>query len=148
MAVRLGMRSLAEPPAPDGASIADTVREQNQGSFTLGVTPTSALELANVGATLACGGMWCPPTPDRVGHRRRRRSPVPVSEQPCEQAVDPALADTLMTGLTKDDQPGGTSAAAATPSGWNRPMAGKTGTTQSNKSAAFLGFTHAVRPAR
>ncbi|WP_433032715.1 penicillin-binding protein [Actinomycetospora sp. CA-053990] len=139
MAVRLGMRSLAEP-GPDGVSIADTVREQNQGSFTLGVTPTSVLELANSGATLASGGMYCPPTPiesvtDASG------SPVPVSEQPCEQVVDPALADTLMSGLAKDDQPGGTSNAAATSQGWNRPMAGKTGTTQQNKSAAFLGFT-------
>ena len=45
-----------------------------------------------------------------------------------------------MTGLSKDDQPGGTSAAAAAANGWNRPMAGKTGTTQNNRSAAFLGF--------
>jgi len=139
MAVRLGMRSLAEPD-PDGVSIADTVREQNQGSFTLGVTPTSVLELANVGATIASSGMYCPPTPiesitDASG------APVPLSEQPCEQVVDPALADTLMTGLSKDDQPGGTAAAAASSQGWNRPMAGKTGTTQQNKSAAFLGFT-------
>ena len=88
MAVRLGMRSLAEPQGPGGPSIAETVRDQNQGSFTLGVTPTSPLELANVGATLASGGTWCPPTPiesvtDASG------APVPVSEQPCEQVVDP-----------------------------------------------------------
>jgi membrane peptidoglycan carboxypeptidase len=139
MAVRLGMRSLAEPGA-NGVSIADTVREQNQGSFTLGVTPTSPLELANVGATLASGGMYCPPTPiesitDASGN------PVPVAEQPCEQVVDPALASTLMTGLSKDDQPGGTSANAAAQVGWNRPLAAKTGTTQQNKSAAFVGFT-------
>ena len=140
MAVRLGMRSLAEPQGTGGASIAEVVREQNQGSFTLGVTPTSPLELANVGATLASGGTWCPPTPieavtDASGAR------VAVPEQPCEQVVDPALADTLMNGMSKDDQPGGTSAAAAGANGWNRPMSGKTGTTQQNKSAAFLGFT-------
>ncbi|GLZ49298.1 putative bifunctional membrane-associated penicillin-binding protein PonA2/glycosyl transferase [Actinomycetospora sp. NBRC 106375] len=139
MAVRLGMRSLADP-GTNGVSIADTVREQNQGSFTLGVTPTSPLELANVGATLGSSGMWCPPSPiesitDQSG------APVPVAEQPCEQVVDPALADTLMNGLGKDDQPGGTSATAAAANGWNRPMSGKTGTTQQNKSAAFVGFT-------
>jgi membrane peptidoglycan carboxypeptidase len=140
MAVRLGMRSLAEPQGPGGPSIADTVRDQNQGSFTLGVTPTSPLELANVGATLASGGTWCPPTPieavtDNSGAR------VTISEQPCEQVVDPGLANTLMTGMSKDDQPGGTSATAAAANGWNRPMSGKTGTTQNNRSAAFLGFT-------
>ena len=140
MAVKLGMRSLAEPTAGGGESIAETVKAQNQGSFTLGVTPTSVLELANVGATLASGGTYCPPTPieavtDASG------SAVPISEQPCEQVVPPGLADTLMTGLSKDDQAGGTSAAAASGSGWTRPMAGKTGTTQQNKSAAFLGAT-------
>ncbi|PVZ09411.1 transglycosylase domain-containing protein [Actinomycetospora cinnamomea] len=138
MAVKLGLRSLADP-GPNGVSIADTAREQNQGSFTLGVTPTSTLELANVGATLASSGMWCPPTPiesitDASG------APVPLSEQPCEQVVDPALADTLMTGLSKDDQPGGTAYNAASANGWNRPLSGKTGTTQNNRSAAFVGF--------
>jgi membrane peptidoglycan carboxypeptidase len=41
--------------------------------------------------------------------------------------------------LSKDDQPGGTSAAAAAQVGWNRPVAAKTGTTQQHKSAAFIG---------
>lgn len=143
MAVKLGMRSLAESQGAGGKSIAETAKEQNQGSFTLGVTPTSVLELSNVGATLGSHGRWCPPTPilamtDSSGH------PVPVSEQPCEQVVPPTLADTLMTGLSKDDQPGGTSSGAAAENGWTRPMSGKTGTTQENKSAAFLGFTPGV----
>jgi membrane peptidoglycan carboxypeptidase len=63
MAVRLGMRSLAESPGPGQPSIADTVTAQNQASFTLGAAPTSSLELANVGATLASHGVWCPPSP-------------------------------------------------------------------------------------
>ena len=131
-------------PGPDGSSIADTAREQNQGSFTLGVTPTSPLELANVGATLASSGMWCPPTPiesitDSSG------APVPVVEQPCEQVVDPALADTLMTGLSKDDQPGGTAAAAAAANGWNRPLSGKTGTTPEQPVGRLPRLQHAVR---
>jgi membrane peptidoglycan carboxypeptidase len=143
MAVKLGMRSLAEPTANGGPSIAETAKAQNQGSFTLGVTPTSVLELANVGATLGSAGKYCPPTPlrsitDAAGQ------PVPVPEEPCEQVVNPGLANTLMTGMSKDDQPGGTSAAAAGENGWARPMAGKTGTTQQNKSAAFLGFTTQV----
>ncbi len=143
MAVKLGMRSLAEPTSGDGPSIAETAKAQNQGSFTLGVTPTSPLELANVGATLGSAGMYCPPTPiesvtDPAG------KPVSISEQPCQQVVDPRLANTLMNGMSKDDQPGGTSAEAAGASGWNRPLAGKTGTTQQNKSAAFLGFTNGI----
>ncbi|GAA4772710.1 transglycosylase/D,D-transpeptidase PonA2 [Actinomycetospora chlora] len=146
MAVRLGMRSLAESPGPGQPSIADTVRAQNQASFTLGVAPTSSLELANVGATLASHGVWCPPNPvtsvtDASG------APVTVNNAACEQAVPGPLADTEMTGLSKDDQPGGTSANAAAAAGWNRPTAAKTGTTQTSESGAFVAATPAVSAA-
>ncbi|MDN5858811.1 MAG: penicillin-binding protein, partial [Pseudonocardia sp.] len=70
MAVKLGMRSLAtttfvDPRTgqPTDRSIAEVTKAQKQASFTLGVSPTSVLELANVGATLASSGMWCPPSP-------------------------------------------------------------------------------------
>ncbi|NMI01037.1 penicillin-binding protein [Pseudonocardia sp. K10HN5] len=142
MAERLGMTSLATTPSgrAGSPSVADVARSQNQMSFTLGVSPTSDLELANVAATLASHGMWCPPSPvesvtDRTG------APVTVTQPPCRQVLDPAIADTLMNGLSKDEQPGGTSAAAAASMGWNRPIAAKTGTTNDYKSAAFVGAT-------
>jgi len=108
-------------------------------SFTLSPAPLSTLELANVGATLMSGGMWCPPTPlaevlDRNGKK------VNYSEQPCEQAVSKGLANTLVTGMSKDDT-SGTAAGAARMFNWNRPMLGKTGTTQQSKSAGFVGAT-------
>ena len=43
--------------------------------------------------------------------------PVPVTEAPCDQAVEPGLANTLLTALSKDDQPGGTAAGAAAAGG-------------------------------
>jgi membrane peptidoglycan carboxypeptidase len=143
MSQRLGVTSLATTPAddkPGSPSIADVARSHQQASFTLGVSPTSSLELANVAATLASHGTWCPPSPiesvtDRVG------APVTLSRAPCRQALDPAIADTLMSGLGKDDRAGGTSATAASSEGWERPVAAKTGTTQEHKSAAFLGAT-------
>jgi membrane peptidoglycan carboxypeptidase len=146
MAVRLGMKSLATTPFidPDSGrrtdrSIAEVTKAQRQASFTLGVSPTSVLELANVGATLASGGRWCPPSPiESVTDANGQ--PVSVTEAPCIQAVEPGLANTLLTALSKDDVPGGTSAAAAAQAGWNRPVAGKTGTTQQHKSAAFVGI--------
>jgi membrane peptidoglycan carboxypeptidase len=39
------------------------------------------------------------------------------------------------------DSTAGTSAGAAAKARWNRPMLGKTGTTQQSQSAAFLGAT-------
>ncbi len=136
MAQRLGLTSLAA----GSPSIADVARAQKQASFTLGVSPTSDVELANVAATIASHGIWCPPSPiasvtDRDG------APVALAEPACRRAVDPGLADTLMNGLSRDAVPGGTSAAAAASSGWDRPIAAKTGTTQRYQSAAFVGAT-------
>lgn len=110
------------------------------GAFTLGVSPLSGLELANVGATIMSGGVWCPPTPlasvtDRDG------KPVPVKEAACEQVVPEGLANTLAFGMSRDSQPGGTSFGAASGARWNRPVIGKTGTTQSNGAGSYLGAT-------
>ena len=144
MSVRLGMRSLATTPFTDPGSgqrtdrsIAEVTKAQKLASFTLGTTPTSVLELANVGATLYSQGKWCPPTPvDSITDPAGK--PVPITEEACTQAVDPGLANTLVNGLGKDDI-SGTSAGAAKQAGWNRPMMGKTGTTQQHKSATFVG---------
>ncbi|ANN21508.1 penicillin-binding protein [Amycolatopsis orientalis] len=109
-------------------------------SFTLGPAPLSGLELANVGATIMSGGVWCPPTP-LTGVTDRDGKPVPVKESPCEQVVPEGLANTLAVGMSKDSSPGGTSFAAANGVRWNRPVMGKTGTTQSNGSGTYLGAT-------
>ncbi|MFF5991134.1 transglycosylase domain-containing protein [Prauserella flavalba] len=157
MASKLGLRktmasnaATGGPPDPNAESqevrlsqtqfFGPSERSPGKGSFTLGVSPTSGLELANVAATLMSGGVWCPPTP--IGEiTDRSGKPVPIKEEPCEQAVPEGLANTMVVGLSKDDLPGGTAAAAAQGVGWNRPMIGKTGTTQNNGSAAFIGAT-------
>ncbi|WP_152547080.1 transglycosylase domain-containing protein [Amycolatopsis orientalis] len=110
------------------------------GAFTLGVSPLSGLELANVGATIMSGGVWCPPTP-LAGVTDRDGKPVPVKEAACEQVVPEGLANTLAVGMSKDSQPGGTSFGAANAVRWNRPVIGKTGTTQSNGAGSYLGAT-------
>lgn len=145
MAVRLGMRSLATERFIDpntgqetDRSIAEVTKAQQQASFTLGVSPTSVLELSNVGATLAADGVWCPPSPIEA-ITGPEGEPVPLTEAPCEQVIEPGLADAMMNALSRDDLPGGTAARAAAEAAWNRPMAGKTGTTQANRSASFLG---------
>lgn len=142
MSVRLGLRSYAENgSAPNGQSVQDFAIDNNQGSFTLGPDAVNALELSNVGATLSSGGTWCPPSPiDSITDANGK--PVGLTELPCEQAVPEGLASTLATAMGKDDQPNGTSANAASAAGWSLPLAGKTGTTETHRSSAFLGFTN------
>lgn len=142
MAVRLGLRSYDNKgTGPGGDSIAEYVKKSNLGSFTLGPTTVNPLELSNVGATLASGGVWCPPSPiEQITDRNGK--PVELAEPECEQVVEPGLADTLSVAMSKDAKGAGTAADAAGSAGWNLPVSGKTGTTEANRSSAFLGFTN------
>src|SRR5258705_350137 len=92
MAVKLGLRSYALPGTArdydpqSNESLADFVKRQNLGSFTLGPIEVNPLELSNVAATLASGGTWCPPNPsDKVVDRTGKD--VAVNTQTCEQVV-------------------------------------------------------------
>jgi membrane peptidoglycan carboxypeptidase len=147
MAVRLGLRSYALPGTAraydpeSNESLADFIKRQNIGSFTLGPFELNALELANVAATLASGGVWCPPNPiDKIIDRHGKE--VSFASEPCDQAVPEGLANTFANALSKDDKPPGTAAGAAASVGWDLPMSGKTGTTESHRSAGFVGFTN------
>ncbi|MCZ4652998.1 penicillin-binding protein [Gordonia amicalis] len=161
MAVRLGLRSYTVPGSSGYGekSMAQYVKDGNFGSFTLGPLPLNGLELANVAATLASGGVWCPPNPikaisrvkrDQYGNPvigpdgQRALTSVPFNAPGCEQVVDKGLADTLANALSKDDQGGGTAAGAAGSAGWTLPMSGKTGTTEAHRSSAFVGFTNQI----
>src|SRR6185436_17650982 len=152
MAVRLGMRSYATPATAraydpgSNESLADFIKRQNIGSFTLGPFELNALELSNVAATLASGGTWCPPNPiDKVFDRRGNE--VSVTTETCEQVVPEGLANTLANAMSHDDQGSGTAAGSAGAAGWNLPMSGKTGTTEAHRSSAFLGFTNTLAAA-
>jgi membrane peptidoglycan carboxypeptidase len=147
MAIKLGLRSYADAGTardydPDSnESLADFIKRQNIGSFTLGPFELNALELSNVAATLASGGVWCPPNPidklvDRDGNE------VAVTAETCDQVVPQGLADTLANAMSKDSQAGGTASGSAGAAGWNLPMSGKTGTTEAHRSSGFVGFTN------
>ncbi|UYP19322.1 transglycosylase domain-containing protein [Rhodococcus sp. Z13] len=143
MSVRLGLRSYLQPRTSGfgDQSMADMQKDQHLGSYTLGPTWVNALELSNVAATLASHGKWCPPSPIE-GVFDREGKPVPITQQACEQVVEPGLADTLAVAMSKDTAAGGTASGAAGMTGWNLPVAAKTGTTESHMSSAFLGFTN------
>ena len=146
MAVKLGLRSYADPGTAraydpnNNESLADFIKRQNIGSFTLGPFEVNPLELANVAATLASGGMWCPPDPIEAIYDRRGNE-ISVNAESCEQVVPEGLANTLSFALGRDTITG-TAAPAANSTGWSLPMSGKTGTTEAHRSAGFLGYTN------
>lgn len=139
LAVKLGLRSYADPGSFDGeTSVQDAVSDSNMGSFVLGPLAVDPLELANVSASLADHGRWCEPVPVLKVTDRDGRDVTPETED-CEQVLDKKVADALSNGMG-GDAGDGTAADAARSSGWSGPVSAKTGTTESNLSAAFLGF--------
>ena len=146
MAVKLGMRSYGLPGTAraydpqSNESLADYIKRLNLGSFTLGPIELNALELSNVAATLASGGVWCPPSPiDKIYDRHGNE--VSVTTDTCDQVVPEGLANTLSVAMGKDHT-SGTAAGAAGSAGWSLPMSGKTGTTEAHRSSGFVGFTN------
>lgn len=139
-AVKMGLRSYAEPGSySEGVSVQDEVKNSRMGSFVLGPTAVNGVELSNVGATISSGGMWCEPSPvesvtDSDGNA------VDYEKTSCDQAMDEGVAHALAQGMSQDTD-NGTAAGAANQYNWTSPLAAKTGTTESNQSAAFLGFS-------
>ncbi len=158
MAVAMGMKGYTlnagdvDQAFTDSTSTyAQELVSQKVVSFTLGVTPVSPVELANVGATLASDGVWCPPTPingivDRNGKVVSIKAPQACSYIVAgQQQESQNLARTLSQAMGDDiTAPNGTADQSAKAAGWNLTQgtaAGKTGTTGDYKSSAFLGFT-------
>jgi membrane peptidoglycan carboxypeptidase len=137
MAQRMGL-NLPEDRAKD-------VIDGRQASFTLGPIETSPLYLASAYSTLAAGGTQCDPTPveeilDRSGKPLTRDdgSPVVGDDNCTPDAIPAGVANTLSRALIDDvASPLGTATRANIP---GHQIAGKTGTSQSRFSAAFVGF--------
>lgn len=146
LAVRLGLRSYQDENSfGDGRSVATAAKDGNMGSFTLGPLAVNALELSNVGATLASGGRWCEPNPIK-SVKDKRGQEVYIDRPACEQAIDPEIAAALANGMSQDAVTG-TASKSASAYGWTAPVAAKTGTTESHQSSAFLGFTRGMAAA-
>jgi len=153
MAERLGLRWRSETDR----MMATPERARGWGSFTLGVADTTPLEMANAYAVAAADGVYCEPIPvlainhpdgtpvtytDKDGTIRNAADPR------CHQEVSPQTARTTtdaarcVTGYGAAGSPcGGWSTAPGVYGQVGRPVAGKTGTTDDNRTAWFVGFT-------
>ncbi len=148
MAERLGLRWRTDIDR----MLATPEHASGWGAFTLGVSDVTPVEMANVFATLAAEGNYCEPLPvrsikNRDGADATYKGKV-IAAPRCHRAVsrDVARAATDAARCVT-----GYGAARGDCGGWGtsemvygtlrRPVAGKSGTTDSNKTAWFCGFT-------
>jgi membrane peptidoglycan carboxypeptidase len=153
LAEQLGLRWRTdvdrEHAAPD--------RAHKWGAFTLGVSDATPLEMANAYAAVAADGRYCEAIPVNSIMNRDGTPAVyktaggverEVAKPRCRQVVsaDAARAATDAARCPTGDTParggcGGWSTADSVRHTVGRPVAGKTGTTDSTRSAWFAGYT-------
>jgi membrane peptidoglycan carboxypeptidase len=116
------------------------------GSFTLGVSSTTPLDLANAYATLAAEGKYCEPTPVQE-IRGQDGKKLDVANPRCNQAVSVEVARAAIDAArcpvgdgSSTTKCNGTT-ARPTRGIVDRPVAGKTGTTDHDKTASLVAMT-------
>ena len=147
MAQRLGISLSAPADAKMAATSADT-----WGSFTLGVVDTTPLELASAYATVAADGRYCAPVPvGAITDADQRPVAVPSA---CRQVLDVevarAAADAARCPVGQQSRYGRCNGGTAEQVGaifGDRDVAGKTGSTEDNRTETFVGFTPAAAAA-
>jgi membrane peptidoglycan carboxypeptidase len=105
------------------------------GSFTLGVNEVSPLAMTAAYATFAARGLHCPPQAV-TEVLDAENNPIELTQEPCTQAIDQGIADTVnsvLQGVVNN----GTGRGASI----GRPAAGKTGSTNGSRAAWFAGYT-------
>ncbi|GAA0530666.1 transglycosylase domain-containing protein [Paractinoplanes ferrugineus] len=148
MAERLGLRWRTDVDR----KLATPEHAAGWGAFTLGVSDATPIEMANVFATLAAEGNYCEPLPvksirNRDGTDTKFQGKV-VAAPRCHRVVS---VDVARAATDAARCPTGYGSARGSCNGWGtspmvyatmkRPVAGKSGTTDSNKTAWFCGFT-------
>ncbi|MEW2476097.1 transglycosylase domain-containing protein [Micromonospora gifhornensis] len=125
----------------------DKTAANQWGAFTLGVTDTTPLELANAYATLAADGKYCEPTPVQE-IRDLNGNKLDVANPRCEKRISTEVARAAVDAArcpvgdnSSTSKCGGSRTAANGRWIVGKPIAGKSGTTDAEKSASLVAMT-------
>ncbi|MGK5685264.1 transglycosylase domain-containing protein [Actinoplanes sp. URMC 104] len=113
------------------------------GAFTLGVTSSTPLDIANAYATLAGDGMYCAPTPIKQ-ITEADGTKIKAGQPSCRRATDPDVARKALDAArcpVGDRAQLGNCSGATEPDAYatiRHPIFGKTGTTDANRTASLV----------
>ncbi|MFD3656054.1 transglycosylase domain-containing protein [Streptomyces sp. NPDC058620] len=113
----------------------DYMADSTVPSFSIGTSSPSAIRMAGSYATFATSGMQREPF--SVTEVMKKGAAVFQHKSKPQRALDPIIADNV-TDVLKNVVENGTGTPAKLP---GRDVAGKTGTTDGNRSAWFVGYT-------
>jgi membrane peptidoglycan carboxypeptidase len=148
MAKRLGITLRAGRDAEMAAAHA-----ADWGSFTLGVADTTPIELADAYATVAAAGTYCKPLPvlsvtDPAGHS------LPAADPTCQRVISADVAAGAVDAArcpvgqqSRFDRCDGGTATEVSAILGERPVAGKTGSSENNATETFVGITPQIAAA-
>ncbi|GIE95928.1 penicillin-binding protein [Paractinoplanes rishiriensis] len=132
--------------APNDAELAEPRNARQWGAFTLGVSNTTPLDMANAYATLAGDGMYCAPTPiEQIVTQDNAK--LDIGKPHCIRATSKDVAraalDATRCPVGDSAQLGrcGGATAPQTRSTVKHPVFGKTGTTDHDKTASLIAGT-------
>ncbi|MEV6301125.1 transglycosylase domain-containing protein [Actinoplanes sp. NPDC051861] len=128
------------------AELASDGYSHQWGAFTLGVSATTPLDMANAYATLAGDGMYCQPTPiEQI--RARDGEKLDVGKPSCTRATSENVARAALdaarcpVGDSSRLSSCGGATARATRGIVGHPVFGKTGTTDRDRTASLIAGT-------
>ncbi|WCN81298.1 penicillin-binding protein [Micromonospora sp. LH3U1] len=134
--------------ASNDAKFAGTKEAAHQwGAFTLGVSSTTPLDLANAYATFAADGKYCEPIPVQE-IRDPEGKKLDIANPRCEKRFSTDVARAAVDAArcpvgdnSRTSKCGGSRTAAVVKGIVDAPVAGKSGTTDSEKTAALVAMT-------
>ncbi|GAA2165857.1 MULTISPECIES: transglycosylase domain-containing protein [Glycomyces] len=135
-------------PSSEAAVRAENDDLDNYGTFTLGFDATTPLEMAEAYATVAAQGLHCEPLPVMQVIGSDGKEWTDAAAPQCDQAFPKEVANAAVSAgrcvvgqNAEGTQCSGNGTAAAYTGGFGRPLFGKTGTADSNRSYWFIGST-------
>ncbi|NGN67484.1 penicillin-binding protein [Streptomyces sp. A7024] len=134
LGMNVGLQQVKE--AAVDAGLSDDQFAGLSPTFSLGTSAPSAIRMAGAYATFAASGVQADPY--SVEEVKQGDASIYKHEKKNETAFDPKVADNVTSSLQTVAEKGTGSYAG---DNLGRPVAGKTGTTDENRSAWFVGYT-------